>query len=218
MSKRIVKYLPFIVGSLFILAAVALFMFNTFEDQMVKERTETVLTLIRGITPAPATQRIEPVTAEAPSAITEAAETDAYIPDYILNPKMDMPTVEAEGDRYIGTLYFPSLQLELPVMSSWSYPDLKKAPCLYSGSIYENNAVIAGHNYASHFGRLTKLDPGDAVYFTDVDGNVFTYGVVSQEVLEPTAVEEMTSGDFDLSLFTCTLSGQSRFTVRCDRR
>lgn len=31
------------------------------------------------------------------------------------------------------------------------------------------------------------------------------------------AVEEMESGDWDLSLFTCTLGGSYRVTVRCER-
>lgn len=216
MSKRAARNWLFLAGTVFILAAIFLFLFNTFEDQQAKERVETVLPLIRKATPPPVTQ--SGITTDPTSAIPNAAEIDPYIPDYILNPNMEMPTVEAEGDKYIGTLYFPSLKLELPVMSSWSYPDLKKAPCLYSGSIYTGNAVIAAHNYASHFGQLTKLAPADEVYFTDVDGNVFTYEVVLLEVLEPTAIEEMTAGDFNLSLFTCTLSGQSRFTVRCDRR
>ena len=38
------------------------------------------------------------------------------------------------------------------------------------------------------------------------------------EILQPTAVEEMTSGDYDLTLFTCTYGGATRFTVRCLRK
>lgn len=56
------------------------------------------------------------------------------------------------------------------------------------------------------------------MYFTDVDGNVFLYEVVLQEVMGATAIEEMTVSDYDLSLFTCTMDGQSRFTVRCNLR
>ena len=37
------------------------------------------------------------------------------------------------------------------------------------------------------------------------------------ERLRPTAVKEMTSGDWDLTLFTCTVGGQSRVTVRCEK-
>ena len=92
---------------------------------------------------------------------------------------------------------------------------MKIAPCLYAGSIYRNDAVIAAHNYTSHFGRLAELSPGDLVQFTDVDGNVFTYEVAVQEVLDPRAREEMIASGFDLSLFTCTRGGVARFTLRC---
>ena len=49
-----------------------------------------------------------------------------------------------------------------------------------------------------------------------MDGNVFRYEVVELETLMPTAIEEMTSGDWDLTLFTCTIGGGSRVTVRCE--
>ena len=41
------------------------------------------------------------------------------------------------------------------------------------------------------------------------------FAVAETEVLEATAIEEMVTGGWDLTLFTCTLSGQTRFTVRC---
>lgn len=144
-----------------------------------------------------------------------ASSSDAYIPDYILNPNMDMPTIEYQGYKYIGTLCIPVIDLELPVMDSWSYPQLKTAPCRYDGSIYLNNMVIAAHNYTGHFGRLKNLQLGDVVIFTDVDGNVFNYKVSKMETLVPSAVEEMKSGNYDLTVFTCTVGGQTRVTVRC---
>lgn len=102
-------------------------------------------------------------------------------------------------------------------MSSLSYPKLKIAPCRYAGSAYLNNLVIAAHNYERHFGGLKRLTVGDAVRFTDVDGNVFNYTVVELEQLEPYQAAEMRSGEWDLTLFTCTLGGQHRVTVRCVR-
>ena len=144
-----------------------------------------------------------------------ASSNDAYIPDYILNPNMDMPTIEYQGYKYIGTLCIPVIDLELPVMDSWSYPQLKTAPCRYDGSVYLNNMVIAAHNYTGHFGRLKNLQLGDAVIFTDIDGNVFNYKVSKMETIVPSAVEEMKNGNYDLTVFTCTVGGQTRVTVRC---
>jgi len=134
---------------------------------------------------------------------------------YMRNPEIPMPEVEYEGRTYIGVLNIPALKLELPVISQWSYPSLKIAPCRYEGSAYLNNLVIAAHNYAAHFGKLKKLSPGDGVSFTDMDGNVFRYQVEAIETLAPTAIEEMTSGEYDLTLFTCTPGGKCRLTVRC---
>ena len=136
-------------------------------------------------------------------------------PAFVRYPDMEMPTKEIDGETYIGVVEIPSLELSLPVMSDWSYPQLKKAPCRYVGSVYSHDAVICGHNYDRHFGRLKELVPGDEVRFTDMDGNVFRYSVCAVEQLAKTAVEEMQTGDWDLTLFTCTKGGVMRVTVRC---
>ena len=41
------------------------------------------------------------------------------------------------------------------------------------------------------------------------------YKVDNVETLRSTQVEDMTSGDWDMTLFTCTPGGKSRLTVRC---
>jgi len=137
------------------------------------------------------------------------------LPDYIRNPDMEMPVEMINGNAYIGVLELPTLGLELPVMSEWSYSKLKVAPCRYKGSAYSHNLIILAHNYSTHFGTLKNLGIGDPVTFTDADGNVFRYEVLELETLMPSAIEEMESGDWDLTLFTCTVGGQSRVTVRC---
>lgn len=142
---------------------------------------------------------------------------EAFIPDYVLNPEMAMPEENIDGRSYIGVLDIPALELSLPIISEWSYDALQIAPCRYSGSAYLDNLVIAGHNYRSHFASLPQLQPGDTVTFTDMDGNVFSYAVSSLETLSPYAISDMTSGDWDLTLFTCTVGGQSRLAIRCDQ-
>lgn len=136
-------------------------------------------------------------------------------PLYELYPNMEMPVLLVDGKSYIGVLDIPALGLSLPVMSQWSYPNLKLAPCRYTGSAYSGNLILAGHNYPSHFGGLKNLRSGDTICFTDADGNSFFYQVAELEVLDGTAVEEMTAGDWQLTLFTCTYGGQSRVAVRC---
>ena len=137
-----------------------------------------------------------------------------------LDEFMDMPsemlTTQVDGYDCIGVLSIPVLELELPVLTDWSYAKLKIAPCHYFGSCYEKNFVIAAHNYRSHFGRLSELRPKDLVLFTDVSGMVNCYEVVLSETLPASATAEMITSGFDLSLYTCTLGGASRVTVRCN--
>jgi sortase A len=132
-----------------------------------------------------------------------------------INKNMEMPIIKIGNNDYIGTIEIPELNLNLPVMSSWSYDNLNISPCRYSGSVYTSNLVIAGHNYATHFGKLRSLNIGDEVKFTDSDGNVFLYEVKDVEILIPTDVEEMKNSDWDLTLFTCTIGAKTRLAVRC---
>lgn len=139
------------------------------------------------------------------------------VPLEFLDPSaFEMTEVEIDGYFYIGYLSIPAIDLELPIMSDWDYDKLRVAPCRYYGSVMGENLVLMAHNYRSHFGPISRLKEGDSVIFTDMDGIVTEYEVVTQDVLDPYAVEEMTTGDFDLTLFTCTYGGRSRVTVYCD--
>jgi sortase A len=127
----------------------------------------------------------------------------------------EMPMTEVNGRSYIGIVSIPTLGLTLPVQNEWNYPNLRKAPCRYQGSVYTHSLIIAGHNYQGHFGRLNTLNVGDAVQFTDVRGNTFDYQVSSMETIDKYDVSRMKSGKWDLTLFTCTIGGKKRVTVRC---
>ena len=186
------------IGLLLLAAALFFAGYNIWDEHRAEGSAQQILDQLVSETPQP-----EPLAPEEPT------------PEYILHPEMDMPTVEIDGNRYIGRMTIPALGLELPVMSQWSYPNLKIAPCRYQGSAYTGDLIIAGHNYRTHFGPLKNLGVGDTVLFTDADGNQFRYTVAQVETLAKTAVEEMAAGDWDLTLFTCTLGGQTRVTVRC---
>ena len=128
-----------------------------------------------------------------------------------------MQTAEIDGYTYIGVISVPALKIELPVMSDWSYPLLKRSPCRYAGSYLDDTLVIAGHSTRKHFRPLRQAQVGDGVVFTDVLGNVIHYEVVEIETLGPRDLDKLTTGDWNLTLFTCTPGGAHRVTVRCNR-
>ena len=130
-------------------------------------------------------------------------------------PFLEMPTKEIDGREYIGTLDIPALGLSLPVLSDLDGSGLRIAPCRYKGSVYSKDIIIAAHNYKSHFGPLRDLYLGADVKFTDVLNNEFDYMVTGVETIPTHSVKEMDIGDWDMTLFTCTTSGNERVTLRC---
>lgn len=195
-------------GLILVTAAVLLLVYNLWDGHRARESEEAIL--------AEYLQENKKAS-ESPDASDK--EDEQNIPDYLLNPDMDMPeyTLKSLGDvACIGILEIPALDLELPVISSWSYSSLRQAPCRYSGSAYKGDLVIAAHNYQSHFGGLRTLPEGSEVFFTDAVGNRFSYYVAVTEALTPWSVDDMTSGEWPLTLFTCTLDSQNRVTVRCE--
>ena len=140
------------------------------------------------------------------------------VPDTVLASEDhgDMPVVDVEGRSFIGTVQVPSLGLLLPIQSEWAKENAKVSVCRYEGSAYENDLIICGHNYSEHFGTLGELTTGDSVIVTDMNGKSFYYQVVNIETLGAYDVEKMESGEWDLTLFTCTVGGANRVTVRCE--
>lgn len=193
-------------GLALILAAAALTGYNLLESRQAKQSAAQTLQVLQA----------EIVPEETiPDAVNKASTVEE-VPDYVRFPEMEMPIVHVDGQDYVGMISIPSLELELPVISQWSYPALKIAPCRYEGSAYTGDLILMAHNFESHFGKIKELRPEDAVLFTDMDGNVFSYRVVELETLPGTAIEDMSAGVWDLTLFTCTYGGRSRVTIRCE--
>lgn len=197
-----------LLGAALIFGALSLFIYNQHEQSRAEQVSGTLLPVLMEKIEANEQSNKEPLTYTLPVGTPV---------EYLERSAFEMTEMEIDGYAYIGYLSIPDLELELPVMAGWDYTRLRVAPCRYTGSVRGEDLVIMAHNYASHFGGLSELSEGDNVFFTDMDGIVTMYEVVGQDVLGPYAVEEMTAGDFDLTLFTCTYGGQSRVTVYCNR-
>lgn len=194
-----------IVGAVALVAALSLCGYNVYSDAAAAETADTIYSALSA--------KINSGEADTEANATDGAEE--VIPNYVLDPSRPMPETKIDGVSYIGTLEIPSIDARLPVAGSFTYDTLLSVPCRYAGSAYLGDMIICAHNYTSQFANISRLGIGDAVIFTDTDGNSFSYVVSETEVISGENVEEMTAGDWDLTLFTCTLGGQSRITVRC---
>ena len=201
-----------IAGAALVLGAGWLLVKNQQEDRNAQAFVQTVLPEIQ--------QGIRQVQ-EAVPAETEPEPEELrveYTPVEYLNPEdLVMTEKTIRGYAYIGYICIPELGLELPVMSGWDYNKLQISPCRYSGTLRGEDLVIMAHNYSTHFGQISKLEEGSQVQFMDMDGKVWNYEVVAKDVLSAESIEEITDGEYDLSLFTCDKNRSYRVTIRCNR-
>lgn len=198
------------MGAALLLAALLLWTFNTIQAVRAGEKAQDVLGDVKQVMAS------APRTTEPPAP--QSTEPDASAPPETTAPPAGMPTVTVGYNDYIGYLHIPSQELELPVMSDWSYDKLNVAPCRQFGSYYTDDLVIAAHNFGSHFGKLKNLIPGDTVTFTDVTGADHNYTVASVQTLQPDDVDAVQNSGHALTLYTCTPGGATRVTVFCDRQ
>ena len=192
-----------LIGLLLLAAALFFALYNIYDAKRAEEESAIVLPVLK-------------------SEIERAGEKEVFVNDSVDSVFADlnkaMTFIEIDGDRYVGILEIPSIDLTLPIMGEWSYNRLRTAPCLYTGSVYQDNMVIAGHNYARHFSPIKNLPEGTIVLFTDGENRIFEYEIAWVEVLDGTQVKDMVTGEWDMTLFTCTYGGKARYAVRCLRK
>lgn len=195
------------LGAVLILSALLLFLYNRREDHLAGQEAESLLSDVESL--------IEDRTTEPPAKIDMQVDSTEETTAPTIAP--DLPVVTLNGYEYVGYVEIPALELKLPVMAEWNYDLLQIAPCRQFGSSRTDDLVIAAHNYRTHFGRLKELSGADAVIFTDMDGIVNTYSVEKIETLDPYDVDAVLNSGYDLVLYTCTVGGQTRVSVFCDR-
>lgn|GEM_PF-193198 len=159
---------------------------------------------------------VPPETQPAEEILPEPEETEP-VETKPIETEQEEPRLEIDGYEYIGYLYIEAIQVEVPVMSDYDYQRLDIAPCRQFGSVQTDDLVIAGHDYRRHFANIGKLQKGDKILFTDVNGTDYEYAVEKTETLAADAVDAVQNSGSGLVLYTCTYTGTSRITVFSSR-
>lgn len=155
-------------------------------------------------------------------------------------PIIEMPTIStnnntntinsevtANGQNYKteAILDYSKLGISYPILSEENEELLKVSLCKYWGPNPNTigNYCIVGHNYKSGkmFGKLSKAEIGDEVKLTDLNGNSVIYAVYNKYVVEPTDVSctsQLTNGQREITLITCTNYGQERLVVKAKEK
>lgn len=86
-----------------------------------------------------------------------------------------MSVLSFEGTDFVGILEIPRYGSALPVCAKWG--EVSKHPCCLSGSIYDGTMQIGGTSQRGQYDFYREISAGDAVFFTDMEGNRYAYSV-----------------------------------------
>ena len=121
------------------------------------------------------TRQAEALSQAAVQMQTLLSEPSAGIPGE--RPGEEMPRLEIGGRDYIGMLELPGKGIALPVAADWNTGRCPFRPARYSGTIYDGTLVIGGNYSEDCFAFISRLDAGDRVDFTDVQGVRYSFTV-----------------------------------------
>lgn len=121
----------------------------------------------------------------------------------------------------IGIINIPSINVNYPILSTYTDELLKIAPCKFHGPNPNEigNLCIAGHNYknSKFFSKVPNLQLGDTIEITDLSGRMLTYTVYDKFIVNPDELEctsQLTDGKKEITLITCTNDNKQRHIIK----
>lgn len=163
------------------------------------------------------TKYIEQIKSEETNVIGE--EEIEYLRETInLKEYVDMPEKIGEY-KVVGKIEIPKIEIEKYILEKTNEESLNKSVTKICGPNINRtgNFCIAGHNYKSTFGKISKLENGDIIKLTDTFNRTVSYKVYDIQKVSPNEVEclsQNTNGEREVTLVTCTLGAVKRVVVK----
>lgn len=128
---------------------------------------------------------------------------------------------EIQGNKVVGIIKIPKIELEYPILETTSVETLKLSITKFWGNQINEigNVTLAGHNNLSGtmFGKTKKLEIGDIIELTDIQNVTLKYEIFDKFVIDPNdiscilPVEENTR---EVTLITCTNGNKNRLIIK----
>lgn len=128
---------------------------------------------------------------------------------------------EYQGFTTVGKIEIPQTGVNLPILNQVTVEGMKNAPCLLyaTGDLNENgNNLIVGHNFRNNtlFSNNKKLNLGDKIYITTLDGNQVEYTIYNKFITTPEDVSYIkrdTNNKPEITLSCCTDDDIERIVI-----
>lgn len=153
----------------------------------------------------------------------EVAQTQTVQTERPVDVPEEQKSIASDGTVYytIGKINIPSINVNYPILSTYSDALLKIAPCKFHGPNPNEvgNLCIAGHNYrnSKFFSKVPSMKNGDKIEITDLGGNTITYAVYDKLIVNPDELEctsQLTGGKKEITLITCTNDNKQRYIIK----
>lgn len=153
----------------------------------------------------------------------EVATTEVVQIEQQINVEEEQKLTASDGTTYytIGVINIPSINVNYPILSTYTDELLKIAPCKFHGPNPNEvgNLCIAGHNYrnSKFFSKVPNLQLGDTIEITDLSGRMLTYTVYDKFIVNPdelACTSQLTNGKKEITLITCTNDNKQRHIIK----
>ncbi len=125
-----------------------------------------------------------------------------------------MSTLSMDGIDFVGLLEIPCYGSVLPVCADWGTPS--KYPCQFYGSIYDRTMQIGGTSQKGQYDFYREISVGDAIYFTDMEGNRYAYSVTDVRYEKSADQAALQRKDASLTLFIKNIYALDYIIIFCD--
>ena len=222
-KKKIFKFEFFL--SVFLLCVLSSYAIYAEYDRNKSEQVSQEI--LAGISFEPETEIIEEeVTVVILNAIPEEeqiVQTQTVQTQVSIEVPQEQKSVTNDGTEYytIGVVNIPAIDVNYPILSTYSDELLKIAPCKFHGPNPNEigNLCIAGHNYrnSKFFSKVPKLQINDFIEITDLSGKTITYMIYDKFIVNPNELEctsQLTGGKREITLITCTDDNKQRHIIK----
>ncbi|HJN42459.1 MAG TPA: class D sortase [Anaerolineales bacterium] len=170
--------------------------------ETINEEVQEVISAENAPTAAPTpmiTVLVLPSGHTPPTDLGGARPNDAEIPENLRPLVQALPAVviPTPGPRQATRIVIPAINVDAPVVQGDGWEQLRRGVGQHIGTAspgQNGNLVVSAHNdiFGEIFRDLDRLAPGDTITIHTM-GERFNYVITGSDVVEPTAVEVMTS-------------------------
>ncbi len=125
-----------------------------------------------------------------------------------------MAVLSIRGTNFMGILEMPGYGSALPVCAQWG--SVTKYPCCLSGSVYDRTLQIGGTSQKGQYDFFRRISVGDPVFFTDMEGNRFSYEVTDIRYEKRADQAALRQKDAALTLFVKNVYAFEYMIIFCN--